>query len=122
MPWTVDDYRGPGGARPVRRFLDGLSTAARAKVAAALTMLEQEGNQLRFPRSRSLGAGLHEIRVTHPEGPFRILYGFRPGRRIVLLHGFVKRTEQTPAEDLQLVRERWAAVVRQEGEREGGTT
>jgi phage-related protein len=74
-PWTVDDYRGPGGARPVRAFLDGLSVAARARVAAALTMLEQEGNRLRFPRSRSLGGGLHDLRITHPEGPFRLIYG-----------------------------------------------
>src|ERR1700675_1534303 len=110
MLWIVDYYRGPGGARPVRAFLDGLSVAARARVAAALTMLEQEGNQLRFPRSRSLGAGLHEMRIAHPEGPFRIIYGYRPGRRVVLLHGFVKRTEQTPPEALQLARERFAAV------------
>ncbi len=70
---------------------------------------------MRFPRSRNLGAGLHEMRIAHPEGPFRIIYGYRPGRRVVLLHGFVKRTEQTPPEALQLARERLAAVTRQGG-------
>ena len=115
MPWTVDDYRGPGGARPVRAFLDGLSVAARARVAAALTMLEQEGNRLRFPRSRSLGGGLHELRITHPEGPFRFIYGYSPGRRIVLVHAFVKRTEQTPADVLRLARDRFAEVGRRKG-------
>jgi len=99
----------------VRDFLDGLSVPARARVAAALTMLEQEGNRLRFPRSRSLGGGLHELRITHPEGPFRLIYGYRPGRRVVLVHAFVKRTEQTPAEVLRLARDRFAAVERQKG-------
>ncbi len=64
-----------------------------------------------MPHSRSMGDGLHELRIQHPEGPFRILYTFRPGRRIVLLHGFVKRTEQAPRNDLDRARERQRAVA-----------
>ena len=105
-PWELDDYRTPGGARPVREFLDGLSKMARPRVYAVLTMLEERGSRLHLPRSRALGEGLHELRIEHPEGPFRIIYHFRPGRRIVLLHAFVKRTQQTPQEDLDLARAR----------------
>jgi len=104
--WEVNDYRGPQGARPIKEFLDGLSLEAKAKVYAALEMLAAEGNRLRFPKSRSLGGGLFEIRVMHPEGPFRILYCFQPGRKALLLHAFVKRTEQIPAGDLELARSR----------------
>lgn len=104
--WQVDDYRTPQSERPVRDFLMKLSENARAKVAAALEMLARLGNRLRLPMSRSLGSGLFEIRVKHPEGPFRIMYCFRPGRLIVLLHAFVKKTEQTPKEDLDLAKAR----------------
>ena len=104
--WQVGDVRGPGGSRPVKAFLDALSKNAKAKVYAALEMLAQEGNRLRFPRSRPLGGGLFELRIVHPESPFRIIYCYRPGRQILLLHAFVKRTEQTPPEDLRLARER----------------
>ncbi len=104
--WGIDDARTAGGVRPVRRFLDGLSKEAKAKVYAALEMLAEHGNRLMMPRSRALGQGLHELRIAHPEGPFRIIYCFRAGRRIVLLHAFVKRTEQTPAQDLELARAR----------------
>jgi len=100
--WEIDDYRGPQGARPVKAFFDGLSAPAKAKIYAALEMLAREGNQLRLPRSRALRGGLLEMRIGHGEGPFRIIYCFRPGRRIVLLHGFVKRTEQIPAQDFEL--------------------
>lgn len=106
LRWEIDDYRGPHNARPVKAFLDGLSVLARAKVYAALEMLARDGNRLRLPRSRALGDGLFEIRVAHPEGPFRIIYCFLPGRKVLLLHGFVKRTEETPPQDLQLARER----------------
>lgn len=108
--WEVDDYRGPHGARPVKAFLDGLSAPAKAKIYAALEMLAREGNQLRLPRSRALRGGLFEMRIGHDEGPFRIVYCFRPGRRIVLLHGFVKRTEQLTAQDLELAAARKAGL------------
>jgi phage-related protein len=106
LRWELNDYRGPKGARPVKTFLDGLSVSAKAKVYAALEMLATEGNRLRLPKSRALGDGLFEIRVAHPEGPFRIIYCFRPGRKVVLLHAFVKRTEEIPAQELDLAKER----------------
>ena len=104
--WEIDDVRTGRDRRPVKDFLDGLSKETKAKIYAALEMLAQEGNQLRMPKSRSLGEGLHELRVPHPEGPVRIIYCFLPGRRIMLLHAFVKRTEQTPRRDLDLAKER----------------
>jgi phage-related protein len=104
--WEVDDYRGPKGARPVKAFLDGLSVNSKPKVYAALEMLAAEGNRLRFPKSRALGDGLFEIRVAHPEGPFRIVYCFQPGRRVLLLHAFVKRTREIPAHELEVAQER----------------
>ena len=104
--WSIDDYRGPQGARPVRDILDGLSKTARPRVYAALAMLEEHGNRARMPQSRALGNGLHELRIPHAEGPFRVIYCYLPGRRIVLLHAFVKRTEQTPPGELRAARTR----------------
>ena len=104
--WEIDDYRGPHGARPIKGFLDALTLPAKAKVYAALEVLATEGNRLQLPRSRALGDGLFEIRIVHPEGPFRIIYCFQPGRRVLLLHAFVKRTEQIPAQDLKVAKGR----------------
>ena len=102
----MDDVRTAQGGRPVKEILDDLSQPAKAKVYAALEMLAQEGNRLRMPKSRSLGEGLHELRIPHPEGPFRIIYCFLPDRRILLLHALVKRTQETPQQDLELARHR----------------
>lgn len=110
--WAVDDYRSPRGARPVKAFLDGLTDAARDRVTAYLEMLAQEGAALRFPRSRPLGHGIFELRVTVPEGAIRLLYCFLQGRRVVLLHGFMKKTAKTPAEDLAVARARKSEVAK----------
>ena len=53
-----------------------------------------------------MGDGLFEMRIAHPDGPFRILYCFQPGRRVLLRHAFVKRTEQIPAQDLEIAKGR----------------
>ena len=112
--WSVDDYRTPTGGRPVYEFLQGLSKAAKPRVYAVLAMLAAEGNGLLMPHSRSLGEGLHEIRVRHAEGPFRVVYCFRPGRRVVLLHAFVKRSQETPKGDLDIARMRKRDLERRE--------
>ena len=110
-PWLVDDYRTPAGGRPVKDFLDGLSKTAKPKVYAVLAMLEAHGNRLAMPQSKAMGHGLYELRIAHPEGPFRLLYCFRSGRRIILVHGFVKRTEQTPKGAMEIARERQQALA-----------
>jgi phage-related protein len=68
--------------------------------------LARLGNRLMLPLSRAMGGGLFEIRVKHPDGPVRIMYCFRSGRRVVLLHAFVKKAQQTPKEDLDLTKAR----------------
>lgn len=106
LRWEVDDYRGSQGARPVKEFLDGLSAARRDRVAAYLEMLATEGNALRYPRSRHLGQGIFELRIMLADGPIRILYCFQPGRRVLLLSAFAKRTQKTPPDELRLARAR----------------
>lgn len=78
-------------------------------------MLARRGNRLMLPLSRAMGGGLFEIRVKHPEGAVRIMYCFRPGRRVVLLHAFVKKAEQTPKEDLGLAKARKRELEAKEG-------
>lgn len=108
--WLLDDWQTPQGNHPVWAYVDALSKGARAKVYAALDRLAEHGNRLGMPLSRALGGGLFELRVGYPEGPFRLIYCFRPGRRIVVLHAFTKRTEQTSKEDLELARARAATL------------
>ena len=64
------------------------------------------GNQLREPRSKSWDGGLFELRGTR----VRIYYGFLPGRRAVLVGGYVKKRTDTPVDVLRLMRARLKEV------------
>jgi len=77
-----------------------------ADYARLVELLIEHGPSLRLPHSRALGGGLFELRPRGRSGLGRAFYCFLLGRRIVVVHAFVKRTEQTPDKELALARKR----------------
>jgi phage-related protein len=53
-----------------------------------------------------MGNGLFELRPKRPEGIGRVFYCTQVGRSIVVLHSFVKKTQETPDAELRLARKR----------------
>jgi phage-related protein len=68
------------------------------------------GADLRMPHSRALGAGLFELRPKGPEGIGRMFYCTQVGRVIVILHSFIKKTQETPDADMRMARKRLKEV------------
>lgn len=59
-----------------------------------------------MPLCRAMGDGLWEVRTTLPGNRVsRVLFSVQEGR-IVVLHGFIKKTQKTPDDDLALARKR----------------
>ena len=68
--------------------------------------MEMYGPDLGMPHTRAMGDGLFELRLKAGEGIARIFYCTRVGRRIVMLHQFIKKTEKTPVKELLVARTR----------------
>ena len=101
--WTVDELLTARGHSYFAEFVAGLADAQDVKdVAVLVGALRALGNRLREPRSKALEAGLFELRGTR----VRIYYGVLPGRRAVLLGGYVKKRDDTPRDVLRLMRAR----------------
>jgi len=98
--WEVVFYKDSRGRCPVKRFMESLPTRDRAKVAAWIDLLEEEGPELGRPYAAKLEAGIYELRVRVATLRYRILYFFWTGKRIVLTHGFVKKGGPVPKEEL----------------------
>jgi len=74
-------------------------------------MRVQVGWPIGMPLARSLGDGLWEMRSTLPSRRIaRLLLCFHEGV-IVVLHGFIKKTQKTPPDDLELARKRKKEVT-----------
>jgi phage-related protein len=77
-----------------------------ADYARLLELLMDHGPNLRLPHSRSLGDGLFELRPRGRSGIGRAMYCFLVGKRVMVVHAFVKKTQQIPDQDLKLARKR----------------
>ena len=64
------------------------------------------GLDLGMPHTRAMGDGLFELRLKSREGIGRVLYCPWVGRRIVVLHPLVDKTDHTPPTALALARHR----------------
>jgi len=77
-----------------------------ADYARLVELLMEHGPNLKMPHSKSLGQSLFELRPHGPEGIGRALYCFVAGRRVTVVHAFIKKTQETPLRDLKLARMR----------------
>ena len=83
-----------------------------ADYARIAELLMEHGPSLRLPHSRTLGGGLFELRPRGKSGIGRAFYCFLIGRRAVVLHAFVKKSQQTPDRELNLARKRMKETSR----------
>ena len=95
-------YTTERGESPIDEFLDGLDKKSRAKISAHLSLLEEEGPNLRRPYADIVRGKIRELRVHHRSNQYRILYFFYVRDRIVLLHAFFKKTQQLKEKDIEL--------------------
>nr|WP_296033319.1 type II toxin-antitoxin system RelE/ParE family toxin [uncultured Dorea sp.] len=99
-------YEKANGECPVEEFITSLDMKMQAKMIGLLELLEEKGNQLREPYSKSIDDGIFELRCKVGNNITRILYFFYYEGKIVLTNGFVKKTQKTPAEEIKLAKER----------------
>lgn len=64
------------------------------------------GPNLGEPHTKAMGSGLYELRLKGAEGIARVFYCTLIGKRIVMLHSFVKKTDRTPKRELELAQSR----------------
>ena len=72
--------------------------------------MEVYGPDLGMPHTRSMGDGLFELRLKAAEGIARVFFCTVVGRRIVMLHQFVKKSERTPKRELKVAQNRMKEI------------
>lgn len=105
MDWQVEYYKKENGKIPVLKYLLTLNPKIRAKAFSEIELLEKHGANLREPYTKSIKGEkykeLYELRVKFSSDISRIFcFTFR-NNTFVLLHGFTKKTEKTPLNELE---------------------
>jgi len=104
---VVSFFAASNGTEPVRDWLKALDKSDRTKVGEDIRTVEF-GWPIGMPVCRPMGQGLYEVRTTLKDRIARVIFGIEAGE-MILLHGFIKKSRATPADDLLRARKRWNA-------------
>ncbi len=98
-------YMSPSGNEPVRDWLKDLDEISRREIGQDLMRVQYRW-PVGMPLCRSLGDGLWEVRTSLSNGTIgRVLFCFHAGE-LWALHGFIKKTQKTPDDELKLALKR----------------
>jgi len=104
-------YCTAAGREPVLEWLRGLQKEDRRAVGLDL-MRVQFGWPIGMPLVRSLRDALWEVRSDLPsERTARLLFCFHD-EELIVLHGFIKKTQKTDSADLALAKKRMKEITK----------
>lgn len=97
-------YTSAAGRKPVREFLDELTDADAAGVAAAMAEVTAEGVAV----ARHLRGDIYELRADARRQSYRLLFAVegRRGQVLLALEAFSKKTQKTPLGKIELAAQR----------------
>jgi phage-related protein len=105
-------YQTDSGTEPVRDWLKSLPIETRRKIGLDLKTVEY-GWPIGMPLCRSLQNGLWEVRSTLKDGIARVIF-FIHGGHLVLLNGFMKKSQKTPKAEIDLALKRKREVEKRD--------
>ena len=107
-------YDLPNGELPAEKFMLTLDKKMRAKLIRAINIIKERGALVREPYSKHLDDGIFEVRAQVGTDISRVLYFFIVGKKFIITHGFVKKTQKTPTSEIQLAKKYRAEYLSRE--------
>jgi phage-related protein len=109
MTWSIE-YYSPELEQEVLGIPDGLL----ARYLHLTELMLEFGSNLGMPHTKVIDKRLFELRLKSKEGIARVFYCTKIGKRIVMLHVFIKKTQKTPKKELKVAIQRMKEVTNDE--------
>ncbi|MFA5196316.1 MAG: type II toxin-antitoxin system RelE/ParE family toxin [Candidatus Omnitrophota bacterium] len=103
-------FRTETGNEPVREWLKSLPKEDRKLIGVDIKTI-QEGWPVGMPLAKKICNGIWEVRTNLENRISRVLFTLSEGK-VILLHGFIKKTEKTQSDDLDLAAKRMKQLNR----------
>lgn len=91
------------GDQPFLEFINSLNEEVQAEIFATIDdFVYKKNNSLKIKEnlSKALEDGIFELRTTFADGIARTLYFYVSGKRVIITHGFIKKTQKTPRREI----------------------
>ena len=117
--FEVEFYEDLNGKQPAKEFLLSLDKKMRAKMVDAISILQDNGYELREPYSKHLTDGIFELRAKFGSDISRVMYFFYVDSKIILTNGFIKKSRKTPPRELERAKRHRTEYLQRKGKKYG---
>lgn len=97
----IEFYRKANGEVPISEFIDSLPSKLATKTKVSIDMLREYGYLLRMPFVEKISDDIWELRTKESSNITRVFYFFYEKDKAVLTHGFIKKTNKLPANEIE---------------------
>lgn len=109
MSWKIEYY-----SPKIEKEILNLPTGLLGRYLHLSDLMIEFGSNLGMPHTKPIDGGLFELRVKSQEGIARVFFCTKIGKRIIMLHVFIKKTPKIPKKDLKLAEKRMKEVLKNE--------
>lgn len=110
MDWTIEYY-----SQQLEMEVLNLPEGLLARYLHLTELMIEFGSNLGMPHTKPIDKGLFELRLKSKEGIARVFYCTKVGKRIVMLHSFIKKTQKIPKKEQKLAIQRMKEVLLNDG-------
>ena len=107
MDYTISYY-----SDDLQEQITELSDTLAARYVVLTRRMIALGPNLGEPHTKAFGDGLFELRLKGAEGIARVFFCTLVGKRIVMLHSFIKKSDRTPVRERKLAENRMKEIKR----------
>ncbi|NOQ94413.1 MAG: type II toxin-antitoxin system RelE/ParE family toxin [Methylophaga sp.] len=107
MEWSIEYY-----SPEIEANILGLPEGILSRYFRLTDLIIEFGANLGMPHTKPIGDGLFELRVKSKEGVARVFFCTKVGKRIIMLHVFIKKTQKIPKKELIIAKKRMLEVIK----------
>lgn len=109
MKWQIKYYN-----QKLEKEILNLPEGLLARYLRFTDLMLEFGSNLGLPHTKAIDNGLFELRVKSKEGIARVFYCTKVGKKIIMLHSYVKKSQKTPKKELKIAKSRISEVMKNE--------
>ena len=106
MKWSIEYY-----SSELENEILSLPDGLLARYLRLTDLMLEFGSNLGMPHTKFIGEGLIELRIKSKEGIARVFFCTMIGKKIIMLHLCLKKSNKTPKKEIQIARKRMKEVL-----------
>ena len=109
MNWEIKYYN-----QKLEEQILNLPSGLLARYLRLTDLMLEFGSNLGLPHTKPIENNLFELRVKSKEGIARVFFCTKIGKKIIMLHSFIKKSQKTPKKELKIAKSRMSEVMKDE--------